>query len=998
MKNNQNMAAKPKKKKKGLIIALIIFVVIALAVLAFYVIGKYNPFGRHVDNMFKKIDKKYESVTFDEDSGMLYMNNQVIVILSETADDGDIDRICKKFDAEADSEMADMGMYCLTLDESLDMKDMEKLVEKIKNYDTEAVADVFINPVIVSEASAPVPEIETEPSPEATPELTEETETEPEATPEPTPTPKPTEKPIDLDREPEYPDDPWENASWDVDVPRDANWGVEAIRAPYAWAYFDELKTVKVGLIDAVVNTSHSDVRFEEAFRTYTDLDSNMQRTEDISTSSSEGGSHGTHVAGTMAATWNNEGVSGILGDKAKLYYSTGASISEKGAVDLSSTYDFIRAIKALLNEDVQVINISMGYIDEITFAASRGNEKAVNFIDTQTAIAETMLCRIIDEIEENNAPDFVICVAAGNGNSTRFYEDSSATYGYTRAGINSGWFHTIEWGGVQANDSLMLAHATDTRIRDRIIVVGAAGVHDNSTSENTHYRYANFSNIGERVDVVAPGEGIYSAIDGGCGYMSGTSMASPHVAGVAGLIFAANPSLSGPEVKGIITGTADDIIFQYQGGTSGMVDAEASVKAALESRSKNIATIVPGTGGGLDICFIVDTTGSMGDDIANAKENMISILDEMEEKDPDFRVALIDYRDFPERTSNSKDYPAKVDLQFTKDRDAIVNAINALDLGNGGDSKETVYSGIHEALSLNWRYRAQKILIILGDAEPLDPEPTTGYTYDAVLESLYLADIGIDLSRSDERVLGSPDESSMHVYTINISGSSEFFKDIAAATGGVSTSTGSADEVSGAIIDSIQQIEATPIIETEIKFGEEFAKETVEFYTDGEFVYEIKLDDKGNYILHHQDYEEYDWEISRLKRTGVVELEEDKSSIKAEVDDAKWYNFAIVLWQKHRVETIVVTSVSVVLIVLILVLTHIIKKKIRKSKEKKAEKERMIPRCPKCGTPMTGEGEFCTSCGYNKKTPKQAFCINCGAPITEGSTFCGKCGQAIQK
>lgn len=77
----------------------------------------------------------------------------------------------------------------------------------------------------------------------------------------------------------------------------------------------------------------------------------------------------------------------------------------------------------------------------------------------------------------------------------------------------------------------------------------------------NSNQQRASFSNYGDYIDVAAPGESIASTYpDNEYAAMSGTSMASPHVAALAAMIRSANPSLTNAEVMDIIKQTAVDL------------------------------------------------------------------------------------------------------------------------------------------------------------------------------------------------------------------------------------------------------------------------------------------------------------------------------------------------------------------------------------------------------------------------------------------------------
>jgi thermitase len=106
----------------------------------------------------------------------------------------------------------------------------------------------------------------------------------------------------------------------------------------------------------------------------------------------------------------------------------------------------------------------------------------------------------------------------------------------------------------------------------------------------------ASFSNYGIRADVSAPGVGIlstlptYSSYLSNHGYkpnydaLSGTSMATPMVAGTAGLVRSRNPGLTPTQIKGIIMATAGDGKSWSPELGFGLVNARLAVEAALHT------------------------------------------------------------------------------------------------------------------------------------------------------------------------------------------------------------------------------------------------------------------------------------------------------------------------------------------------------------------------------------------------------------------------------
>lgn len=91
----------------------------------------------------------------------------------------------------------------------------------------------------------------------------------------------------------------------------------------------------------------------------------------------------------------------------------------------------------------------------------------------------------------------------------------------------------------------------------------------------------SDFSNYGSELDIMAPGADIYSTVPGdGYEKMSGTSMATPHIAGVMGLIRSADTDISVDDARSVLNDTAQDAGSENEYG-NGIADAEAAVLEA---------------------------------------------------------------------------------------------------------------------------------------------------------------------------------------------------------------------------------------------------------------------------------------------------------------------------------------------------------------------------------------------------------------------------------
>lgn len=118
-----------------------------------------------------------------------------------------------------------------------------------------------------------------------------------------------------------------------------------------------------------------------------------------------------------------------------------------------------------------------------------------------------------------------------------------------------------------------------------------------------------------------------------------------------------------------------------------------------------------------IEVCFVLDTTGSMGGLIEGAKQKIWSISNEIlaGEPTPDLRIALIGYRD------RSDAYVTKIH-DLSDDLDDVYANLMKFQAQGGGDTPESVNQALHESVTkIKWNKSRDvlKLVFLVGDAPP---------------------------------------------------------------------------------------------------------------------------------------------------------------------------------------------------------------------------------------------------------------------------------------
>ena len=115
-----------------------------------------------------------------------------------------------------------------------------------------------------------------------------------------------------------------------------------------------------------------------------------------------------------------------------------------------------------------------------------------------------------------------------------------------------------------------------------------------------------------------------------------------------------------------------------------------------------------------LDVCLIVDTTGSMGTYLGEIRRQLVDVIAELGGHFEDLRCSVVAFKD------HDASYVTKV-LPPTRSLPALLKFLCApeLESGLGGGGAEAVECALRAANELRWRPSARKVAILIGDKPP---------------------------------------------------------------------------------------------------------------------------------------------------------------------------------------------------------------------------------------------------------------------------------------
>jgi hypothetical protein len=161
-----------------------------------------------------------------------------------------------------------------------------------------------------------------------------------------------------------------------------------------------------------------------------------------------------------------------------------------------------------------------------------------------------------------------------------------------------------------------------------------------------------------------------------------------------------------------------------------------------------------------IEVCFVLDTTGSMSGLIEGAKQKIWSIANSIIKDNPKstLKIALVPYRD------RGDDYITKV-IDLTDDLDSMYKELMAFGAGGGGDEPESVNQALQDAVEkVSWgggpgaggKAETIRLVFLVGDSPPhMDYPDDVKYT--VTIEKAVKKNIIVDTVQCGDRASTTP-------------------------------------------------------------------------------------------------------------------------------------------------------------------------------------------------------------------------------------------------
>ena len=342
----------------------------------------------------------------------------------------------------------------------------------------------------------------------------------------------------------------------------DANaWGLSAIGAVEAQTVDVPRAAVTVAVMDTGIDPDHKDLKDRIDASRSVGCQVNGIPNQDPSAWKDDH-YHGTHVAGTIAASHNGYGVDGVAPDATLIAIKTSNKAGSFYPEYVACAFDWAA------EHNVDVSNSSY-YMDPYAFWMPNEASQAAGLEAASRAVRYS---------KEHGVVNF-----AAEGNSDDDHDNPT---------IDKDSPNDVEGAAVERN----VAGGIDVpaMLNDSVLSVSALKLPTGADPATAKLERAGFSNYGKNsVDVAAPGQRIWSTMptwekDPPFGYLSGTSMASPHAAGVAALVKEIHPDYTADEVIALVKKQAGYTYDRLAEPTDGKEYRGAGLVNALDAVLKD--------------------------------------------------------------------------------------------------------------------------------------------------------------------------------------------------------------------------------------------------------------------------------------------------------------------------------------------------------------------------------------------------------------------------